>query len=226
MKSITHRYRENLKLVIFDLPAVIDYTQEDLRPLLSEAIRETIGRPVTMDRISWEENCSGVLLDVYKRELDRFPSTEEFQAIKDNFNNRLRLHFMTRDNLYDVQHGVQNILMQLQASPEWHFCVVSDYWAEATNFMLDSCGIYRKNIELYSADDGLSSQDIINKITARRYLSKSAKEVYLISRQSHLSIQLKNPVHFISLKSLRRSTLNYFSYPKFADIFRQPVKAG
>ncbi|MGB0176795.1 MAG: hypothetical protein ACPF9D_06500 [Owenweeksia sp.] len=206
-----------MKLVIFDLPAVIDYRQEDLRPLLQLAVEESLGREISLDSISWEENCSGVLLDIYKKELGRFPSNKEYLAVKAGFLQRLKDHFMKLENLYDVQHGVQSILMQLQSSPDWGFCIVSDYWQEATHFMLDSCGIYRKNIELYTADDALSSHDLIQKITSGR----TAADVYFIGQQFRVLPNMRQPIHFIAMKGLGRNALNRFSYPKFTDLFKR-----
>ena len=221
MEFTTHRHKRKLKLVIFDLPAVIDYRKEDLRPLLQEAIEENLGQKVSMEFLRWEENCSGVLLDVFKRIAERFPTNEEFEAIKSSFNIKLRSHFMKRENLYDVRHGVQSILMQLQTLPDWHYCIVSDYWQEPTPFILESCGIYRKNIDLYTADDALSSQDLVNKVILKRQVNKSFREIFLISDQASLPVTSRQPVHFISLKMLSRNALNHFAYPKFADLFKR-----
>ncbi len=218
-----HSYREHLKLVIFDLPAVINYSQDELKPLLRSAVEESLGREISLNTVSWEENCSGVLLDIYKRELDRFPSNQEYLLVKNSFLHKLKNHFIKLEGLYDVQHGVQNIIVELQASPEWAFCIVSDYWKEATHFMLDSCGVYRKNIDLYTADDALSNQDLVGKLTGKYYQEKRINEVYLISEQNPLSAAHSHDFHFISTKGGGRNSLNYFSYPKFTDLFKQRV---
>ncbi len=208
-----------MNLAVFDLPSVINYNHLPLRGCLVSAIEGTLGKDIVLEGVNWEGNCSGVLLDIYMQNKQRFPSDEEYSAIKAAFLKCLKAYFKRTEENFEVRPGVQTLFNALDKKKDWKYVIVSEYWNKDTNFILTSCGIYTKSKNIYAADDALSSKDLVNHICTGYKLNPEKDTLYLISE--HIK---RRDIRFArericKIMPPQSKKARYDVYPKFSKVF-------
>ena len=205
--------------VFFDLPAVVRYNNIPLRECLMEALREVTGASIDQHELSWNENCSGVLINVFRDKLGRFPSNEEFEKVQHGFRAHLKELFLRREDMFDVWPGVQNVFESIDRREDWEYYLVSDYWEVGTRFILDSCGVHSGSIKMCSADDALSGSDAIQRILNGKGGSSVHSAYVIVSSHSSTSKR-------ISIDDPRLTVINHTDitsknedYPRFSELF-------
>lgn len=206
-----------MNLVVFDLPAVVSYSQVAMRYCLKDAISEVLDLPIDYNEVDWLPNCSGIVLEEFKKKAGRFPADEEYLQVQQKFNTQLKRHFLETDDSFEVRPGVQNLFEKIRKKSDWDFYLFSDFWKDDTKFILNSCGVHSKKVKLFSADDALSSSDALNRL-----LNKKRK--YSLVHQVTLGIDFdekvlkSNPVRLVNLGNVKEQ--DYFVYPKFKELFK------
>ncbi len=218
MQALVLEQIQSMNIAIFDLAAVVRYDHLSLRKCLVSALREVLGEEAQTQDIDWNGNCSGVLMDVFKNTIDRFPNDDEYQRVTKSFRNCLKQYFVESEESFDVWPGVQNIFQSLSKKKNWEFFIVSDYWFKGTKFILDSCGIYSKKLNLYTADDALSAADNINRIISKHKKGKKDR-LYLLNnevRKKELDFS-KKKIERIKMPFRKKS--KKVEYPRFSKLF-------
>lgn len=209
-------------LVIFDLPAIVNYDHLPLRKSLIEAIAEVMDvAPVTAD-IDWNNNSSGVLIDIFVATLKRFPTSEENEAIRSHFMASVKEYFLAHEDPFDVWPGIQNIFGSLDKKQNWNYFVVSDYWLECTRFILNSCGIFTRNLNLHTAEEGLSSTEIIRSLIRQR---KQGESLYILARDVDFETIPAERQGWQRIKPPgKTSHSGFLEYPRFSKLFKAADK--
>lgn len=205
--------------VFFDLPAVIRYNNIPLRECLIEALRVITGTEINQDELSWNENCSGVLINVFRDKLGRFPTNDEFEKVQLGFRSNLKRLFLQHEDLFDVWPGVQNVFESIERREDWEYYLVSDYWEVGTRFILDSCGVHSNSLKMCTADDALSSSDAIQRILNGKSDSSSGSSYLVVS--SHSSTSKRITIDDPSLLVLDHTQVSSEGedYPRFDELF-------
>lgn len=206
--------------VFFDLPAVIRYDNIPIRECLMDALREVTNTPIDQQDLSWNENCSGVLINVFRNNLGRFPSNEEYDEVRSLFRQNLKNLFIEREDMFDVWPGVQNVFESIDKRKNWAYYLVSDYWEIGTRFILDSCGVHSGSLKMCTADDALSGSDAIQRILKREGNTDKNGEAFLVV-SSHTSTSKHIAIDCPSLTIIDHTSLTPSdeSYPRFAELF-------
>jgi phosphoglycolate phosphatase-like HAD superfamily hydrolase len=208
-----------MNLAVFDLSSVVHYDAEPVRTCLVSAISEVLGRKPKLEGLNWKGNCSGVLLDIFMQSEQRFPTDVEYDKVKDRFTQCLKAYFIHSDENFEVMPGVQSLFDSLDKKSDWEYVIVSDYWGDNTDFLLTSCGIYTKSKAVHTADEALSSVDLINRLCYKYKLKPGKDTLYIISdRFKRRDVFFhKGSVQCILPPFTKKS--KYTVYPKFSKVF-------
>ncbi|WP_417593136.1 hypothetical protein [Owenweeksia hongkongensis] len=206
--------------VFFDLPAVIKYDNIPLRECLMEALRTITKTPIDQQDLSWNENCSGVLINVFRNNLGRFPSNEEYDEVRALFRENLKKLFIEEEEMFDVWPGVQNVFESIEKRKDWEYYLVSDYWEIGTRFILDSCGVHSGSLKMCTADNALSGSDAIQRILNGKGKSKTRGEAFLVV-SSHTSTAKHIAIDQPSLTIIDHTSITSSDdvYPRFSELF-------
>lgn len=206
------------KLAVFSLRAVVRYDEQLLRSYLLEAINQVEGTEWKMDALGASENASQVVMDLYLAKLDHMPNLKKIEKISKNFTKRVRKYFIEEDDTFEIRPGVQSIFDKMEKQKKWKYCIVSNYWAEATNLMLQTCGVYSKTKFTITADEALTLEDQVQ--IARQRGKKKNKELKLffigLEEEALADIPAKRVTPRFS-----KSATNYYDYPKFSELFKK-----
>lgn len=208
-----------MNFAVFDLSSVIHFDHRPIRNCLVEAIQTEFDQEISLLGLNWEDNCSGILLDVFMHNLQRFPTNQEYEAIRRNFTICLKKYFIQDDERFEVMPGVQSLFSSLDKKPNWQYAILSDYWGENTDFLLTACGIYTKSKEIHSADEGLSSIDLINRLCFKNKMNQKKDTLYLVSNRfkKRNVMYEKDKIERVLPPFSKKSKLT--QYPKFSKVF-------
>ena len=212
-------------IVIFDLPAVVRYDHLPLRKALISAIGEVLDcNPVVTD-IDWSRNVTGVVFQIYEHTGLKFPGIVEVNHIEKKFHSNLKEYFLTHDDPFDVWSGVQNIFKSLDKRPDWDYMIISDYWRKPTKFILNSCGIYSKKLNLLCAEYGKSSGEIISDLTKHQERIGS-EMIFLLAKEikSLKDIERLDKLKLITPPHKKKADL--VEYPRFAKLFASGIESS
>lgn len=208
-----------MNLAVFDLSSVVRYDAAPIRACLVAAIQETLGKVPQLDGLNWKGNCSGVLLDIFMQSEQRFPTSEEYDLVKQKFTRCLKAYFIDADENFEVMPGVQSLFNSLDKKSNWRYVIVSDYWSNNTDFLLTSCGIYTKKKKVFSADEALSSIDLINRLCYKYKMKPGKDTLYLVSeRFKRRDVFFDKAAVQCVLPPFTKKT-KYREYPKFSKVF-------
>lgn len=208
-----------MNTVLFDLRAVVDYPVAELRACLYKAIQNVLDvepEAVPHDGIT---NNSAMMLEVFLKSRDRFPTDEEYDKVKWHFKQLLKAYFLTNEELYQARPGVQNIFAKLRGKDNWNFYVLSDYWKGSTRFILESCGIYTKRLNIMAAELALDSEELVKKVLRRQGIGKN-NMTYWVTDSAGSNMD-ENGLKVINTNSLIKGASGFFAYPKFKKLFAQ-----
>lgn len=206
------------KLAVFSLQAVIRYDEQLLRSYLLEAINKVEGTAWKMEELGAANNASQAVLDLFHSQLGQRPSGKKIEKISKKFTKRVRKYFLEEDETFEIRPGVQSIFDKMEKQKKWKYCIVSEYWAEATNLMLQTCGVYSKTKFTITADEALSLNDQLQIAQQRGKKKNKELKLYLIGIDEPSINDLK--AERIELK-FSKSVPNYFDYPKFSELFKR-----
>lgn len=205
-------------LIIFDLPAVINYNHLPLRACLRNAVYKVLPTEIELAEIDWANNCSGVVMDIFMKVNGQFPTNIQYDQIKQNFMKGLKDYFIDNEETFDVWPGIQNILSSLDKKPNWEYVIISDYWLENTRFILDSCGIFSRGLNLYTAENGLSSKDIVKQLTQNNENTELCT-TYLLANDIKFEKKLKEATRWSYIEPPRKTKTGVLKYPQFSKLF-------
>lgn len=205
-------------LAVFNLPAVVRFAREDLRKLLLEAINETRAWDIQYKEVMWKGSLSKVVEYLYGLRRNAAPTAEEIRETECLFTLKVKAYFIQKDDAFEIRPGVQSIFGHIEKEKNWKYCIISDYWDEATHFILQSCGVFSKNKLTMTAEDGLTPDEQIKKVIRRlRKKSKDEPAVYLVNGdQSRIRLMLKKEIS----PRFEKDKANYFYYPRFSQLFK------
>lgn len=184
-----------------------------------EALREVTGAELNQHELSWNENCSGVLINVFRDKMKRFPSNEEYLQVQEIFRTKLKELFLIKEDLFDVWPGVQNVFESIERRKGWEYYLVSDYWEVGTRFILDSCGVHSGALKMCTADDALSGSDAILRILNSKS-EESVNSAFLVV-STHTSTSKRITIDDPRLRVIDHTQISddLEDYPRFADLF-------
>ena len=209
-----------MNIVVFDLPAVVSYDRKSIRQLLLASVNEAYRLDIGYHEVDWSANCSGIVLELYKNAYGKFPGIAEYESAQEGFKQKLREYYLSGEELFEVRSGIQNLFYQLDKREDWNYYVISDFWHKDTLFLLNSCGVHSKNINLYTADDALSMEDVFSKI-ANKVSYKKPISLYQATVETKITIPSAKNVILKAFPLQKQLSANYFEYPKFNDIFKK-----
>ncbi len=205
------------RLTIFSLEAVIRYSDTELRGLLFDLLSEISSIKLDSDPAPHIKNLQQLLVHIFKLKLDREPSEDEIQEYQKAFKKAVKKLYVKDEEAFEIRPGVQSLFAQLEKEKRWKYGVVSDYWGEATQFILQACGIFSKNKLTMYAEDAESRK----KQTAL-LVSKVSKEGQELKKQFICLAEkprfLANDFKVIRPKASDKES-NYYVYPKFSELF-------
>lgn len=204
-------------LAVFSLPAVVRYDEELLRRYLFDAVHKVEGKDFSHCQIPFEGNASQFIMDLYKSRMGAYPSIDKVEKICKKFTKRVKKYFIDEDDSFEVRPGVQSLFGQIERKKDWKYCIISDYWAEPTHLMLQSCGIFSKNKLTITADDALTRVDQL-KIAHKRVSKNHKKKLKIFWVDNHYQLDASDWA--ITLKPKASSETNYFTYPRFTEFFK------
>lgn len=207
------------KLAVFSLPAVIRYDNELLRSYFLDAINSVEGTSFALKDVPESGNANQVVMNLYEQELGAFPSIKKMERISKKFTKRVKKYFIDEDDSFEVRPGVQSIFRQIEKEKKWKYCIISDYWAESTHLMLQTCGIFSKNKFTITADDALAHEDQLKMAVKRAHKKNKGLRTYYINGTAH---EVSSKLAIVLEPKFSAKTVNYFAYPKFTELFKKP----
>jgi len=204
------------RLTIFSLEAVIRYSDTELRGLFFQLLADISSITIETDPAPQVQNLQQLLVHIFKLKLDREPSEEEVQEYQKAFKKAVKKLYVKDEEAFEVRPGVQSLFAQLEKEKRWKYGVVSDYWGEATQFILQACGIFSKNKLTMYAEDAASRRKQTNLL-----LSKVSKEGQELKKQ-FVCLEEKPKFLDSDFKVIRPRASdkesNYYVYPKFSEL--------
>ena len=152
-----------MNLVIFDIDGTITKTnpvdQECFR-LTSESIFKQ-----EIETIDFHEfrniTDSAVVFELYQKYEGRNPSRDEYFEFRKLFKKNLKDLFRSNTEGFEAVDGIQTLLHELAEHDKWSFIIATGCWKFSAKFKLESSGFYVKELDMVTADDGLTRDRII-----------------------------------------------------------------
>ncbi len=205
------------RLTIFSLEAVIRYSENDLRRLLFELLKEHHSIKIKEDPAPEIHNFEGLLNFIFKSNLDRKPNKEERQFYRKSFKSAIKKLYLEDEDSFEVRPGVQSLFNHLEKEKRWKYGIISDFWEDSTKFILQSCGIFSKGKWTIYAEEAEARKDQVDILVNQ--VKKEEQE------QNYQFIALNSKPKFLSedFKVIRpkasNKESNYYIYPKFSELF-------
>ena len=152
-----------MKLLIFDIDGTITKTN----PVDQECFRRTSESifKQEIEQIDFHEfrniTDSAVVFELYQKYLDRNPSREEYFEFRKLFKKNLKALFRSEADGFEAVDGIQTLLRDLSEHDKWTFTIATGCWKFSAKFKLESSGFYVKDLDIVTADDGLTRDRII-----------------------------------------------------------------
>jgi hypothetical protein len=209
------------KLAVFSLPAIIRYSELEMKQMLLEALAKELQINCEIDDLEGQENYSQALFQLVESKTAQAPSQSQIDKVNRRFQRIVKDYFINNEEAFEVRPGVQSLFAQIEKEKAWKYCIISDYSQAVTQFILQSCGVFSKNKLTLTASDALSADDQL-KLARKRAQKKDKKiKIYLIcSRTRPIDSNLATLVE----PKYAKGSPNYFTYPRFGELFRKKKK--
>lgn len=202
------------------MPAVIDFDRKAISQCLVSAISVVIGEEVSAEEVNCKWNCSGVVDAIFNQRLNRSPEKEEWEQIRSKQLDCVKSYFVGSEDNFDVWPGIQNLLKTIEKKKNWDYLILSEFWEDDTQFILNSCGFYSRNMKILTAEGSYRSGPQLKK-----YLKKSEfrreDRVYLVTQNLKRKNVTKNRKRWnlIRQKPPVKKKSGLISYPRFSKFF-------
>lgn len=209
------------KLVVFDLPAVIDFNRPALKGCLVEALSKVAGvEAKDEDLLLGKWNSTGAVDAWYNENLGRSPEEDEWKKIRKAHLKCVKNYFVASENNFEVWSGIQNLLKTIEKKKTWDYMVLSEFWDEDTRFILDSCGFYSKGMHLLTAEESYRSGPQLKRFLKNSEY-RSTDKIYLVTQDLKRKNVTKNRKRWnlIRQKPPRHKKSSEVQYPRFGKFF-------
>lgn len=154
-----------MNLVIFDIDGTITKTNPVDEACFRTTAKEIFDRKI--DRIDFNEfnhvTDSAIVFELYQKYLDRNPSYDEYYEFRARFKKNLKKTLKDQSNSFEPVDGIQTLLHEIKARPKWAFIIATGSWRFSAKFKLESSGFYYKQLNVVTADEGLTRDRIVQK---------------------------------------------------------------
>lgn len=206
-----------LKITVFNLAAVIRYSEEDMLALFASCMAAELNAPVELNPYSklysYEAKVRAWFSDHDELEL----SDALLESIRKQFHKSIKKQFLKDEDAFEVRPGVQSLFSKLEGEKKWMYGITSPFWQENTKFILESCGVFSKTKLTLSSDHGISDLEQIEIIKERGQKKEQEPEIEVVcigkaGRYKKEGYKVLKPK-----KSNKES--NFHTYPRFQEFF-------
>ncbi len=176
--------------------------------------------PLTAEDINWKLNCEGVLAHIWRHQKGREIHPHEYARVREELLKCLKSYFLDNEESFDVWPGIQNLLKTIEKKKSWDYIIVSDFWEEDTRFMLDSCGMFSRKVNIITADDGHAPGKLVKRYLKKRDLTRDDR-IYLVTRNLRRKDVSKNRDRWKLTRKRppEKKKSGMVNYPRFAKFF-------
>lgn len=206
------------RLTIFPLDTVIRYSEARVRALLFEILDRDFQIEIKEDPAPDIQNFQHLTEFIFAEHGIELKG-KSLAAIRKSLKKAIKGVYLDDEEAFEIRPGVQSLFRQLDKEARWKFGICSDFWPEATVFIMQSCGVNVKNKLTLTAEDARTLEKQIQILMDRN----RDKEGQLPKAQL-VCLKGKKPKYDSDLKIIhpKASDLesNYHVYPKFTELFK------
>lgn len=206
-----------LKITVFNLDAVIRYSEADMLAVLETVVRQELNKNLDLNAFPKIYSLEAKLQEGLREEAEAFPSEEKLNAIRKAFHKGLKKQFINDEDALEVRPGVQSIFSKLEAEKKWKYGITSPFWHENTKFILESCGVFSKTKLTLSTDQALTELEQIDIISERGQKKDQEPEIEIVCIGKAGKFK-KQGYRVLKPKSSNKEP-NYYVYPRFQEFF-------
>lgn len=152
-----------MNLIIFDIDGTLTQTNDVDSKCFTRAIKETLGiKDLNTEWSDYQHSTdSGLLNEIYAFFLQKTPSDDDINKIRDAFVEHLKQEWITDKNLYAPVLGAENIFQEISTLTNWHIAIATGGWKKSALFKLESAAIPHEELPKAFADDNVDRTEII-----------------------------------------------------------------
>jgi hypothetical protein len=214
------------RLTVFNLPAIIRYSDQSLRTLLFDLVFLECDVKIKKDPFPEVLNFEVLIHRIYRDFLEIDLSTETLEKYRKDFKKALKKLYLTDEDLFEVRPGVQNLFNHFSKEKKWKYGIISNLWEDSTRFILQSCGVFSKDKLTIHAEDGLSPIEQAQLLLKRSSKKTPESEITMqVVSLSPLESYLPGAYMQVGPKASSKED-NYYVYPRFHELFNLKKKEG
>lgn len=210
------------KITVFNLDAVIRYSQEDSLSLLAAAIHQEVKVEVDLSPYDILYSYRAKVKAWFKDQSGLSYTDDLEKAICKHFHKSIKKLFLKDEEAFEIRPGVQSVFSKLESEKKWKFGITSPLWRENTKFILESCGVFSKTKLTVSIDDAeevLAQIDLLSERSQKKDQSPEI-EIVCIGKAGKFK---KEGYKVLKPKSSKKEH-NFYYYPKFQEFFGKKEK--
>ncbi len=173
-----------MKLILFDIDGTLTRTNEVDQRCFREALEEVMG----LSDQSWEEmdflqvTDPGCVRESFKRQLERSPTEDEFERIKEEFISNLEGETMDADQFSEVP-GAANLIAELREHEDYKIALSTGCWGYSAELKLnmvniDYDGIPFGNADIYTTRDEIAKHAI--RLAEKMFPNIDFEKIYYV----------------------------------------------
>lgn len=210
------------RLTIFSLDTVIRYSETNLRKLLFQLISEREGISMDSDPAPEIRNFQALLNHIFQKEIKKELSEENLAAYQKAFKKAVKKYYLDDEDAFEVRPGVQSLFGQMDKEKKWKFGIASDLWEEATQFLLQSCGVFSKDKLTICAETAPDRNAQMEILASRAQKKDQGLKIYVVCLNGEKP-ELSKDFKIIRPKASDKES-NYYVYPRFNELFKLKKK--
>ncbi len=205
------------RLTIFPINTVIRFSESDVRQLLLQTLSSHLKIEIDSDPAPELSNHQAILEHLCEVNGIVLPDEAAQEQIRKDLKKAVKKLYLADEDAFEVRPGVQSLFNHFEKEKGWKYGIISDYWNDTTQFIMQSCGVSSKNKLTVCAESANSAKAQIDILIDRRSKGSQVK-VHLVCLSKDCSFQ-KESFKLIRPKASNKES-NYYVYPKFSELFK------
>jgi phosphoglycolate phosphatase-like HAD superfamily hydrolase len=194
------------KLIIFDIDGTLTNTNHIDSVCFEKAILDTLS--ISSIDTNWHKykylTDWGIVCEIIQEKLNRVPTSEEIETIRDTFVTYLEAAFVKDNSLCVPINGAQNIFENISILG-WDIGIATGGWEKSAILKLKTAQIQYQNVPIGNSDDHFEREKIIEIAInrAEQFYKKTSYEkiVYIGDRVWDKNAANKLKINFIGIGS-------------------------
>lgn len=190
-------------LIIFDIDGTLTNTKKVDDKCFKSAFKETFG--IDIENQNWEHLVNvtdwGITEEIFLRERNRLPTSNENKTLTTNFINKLNAEFARDPTQFDAVRGANQFLKRLKQLG-YSFSIATGGWLSSAMMKVNASGLDVQGIPFGSSNDFKTRENIIQhaiRLSEKTFGQQFNEIVYFGDGAWDYTISRKLGLRFIGL---------------------------